>query len=250
MVASESGVITGEQALSADLPLTHVVVLPYTSRIVTEAGSLQTELSWPSEIALHAATIALNQYDAKLVVIGEDAYKGLESTTDLTVERATTAYGVDRDSITPVYRLSNGKLLNGTYRQIAGAAQSLVTVKSPNVLTVAFGPHLPRVMKASQGANLLSSFVSVEEIFRAADVHNYDDMLQVIAGIARTERIKRIIGGTRGLLFNALLDAHIVSPVYLDVDEATGRLIEMSARKHRKYLEGKLLDMGSTAASA
>jgi hypothetical protein len=248
MYTSESRVMTGEQVLSSELQLSHVVVLPYTSRVIAEAGSLHTELSWPSEIALHAATIASNQHDAKLVVIGEDDHERLDSTTKLTVERAP-AYGVDEDSVWPVDKLRNGKSLNGTYRQIAGAAERLASVESPSVLTVAFDAHLPRVMKASQGANLLSSFASVEEVLKAANVHDYDDMLPVIAGIARTERIKRIIGGKRGILFNALIDAHLVSHVYLDFDEATGTLIEMSARKHRKQAGGKLLDMSSTAAT-
>ena len=88
------------------------MVLPYTSRLVADGGGLRTELSWPSEIALHAGIIALNQYeDAKLIVlIGEDDHKGLDSTTDLTVERATKAYGVDRDLIWPVGGLKERKV--------------------------------------------------------------------------------------------------------------------------------------------
>jgi hypothetical protein len=240
-------VLTGEKALDADSSFSHVVALPYTSRLVTEAGTIRTELSWPSEIALHAGIIALNQHnDAKLIVVGEDAHEGLDSTTDLTVERATTAYGVDRGSIWPVYRLGNGKLLNGTYRQIAGASQALVTVKSPNVLGVGFKDHLQRIMQASQGVNFSASFVSVEEVLRVADVHDYDHMLPLIAGIRRTERIKRIIGQKRGLLFNALLDVGRAGHIYLDVDETTGKLVEMSARKRRKQLESRLLATNST----
>ena len=238
-------VLTGEQALGMESHFSHVVVLPYSSRLVPEAGSLRTELSWPSEIALHAGVIALNKHDgAKLVIIGEDAHKGLDSTTDLTIERATAAYGVGQDSLCPVYRLSNGKLLNNTYRQIAGAAQGLVTTKSPNTLVVAFNAHLQRVVQISQGVNLLAHFVSVEDILTSADIHTYDDLLPIIAGIGRTERIKRIIGQKRGVLLNVLSDMGLVGAGYLDVDEATSTLVEKSARKYREQFEGKLSVIG------
>lgn len=62
MSAPYEQILTGETALGLELTLTHVVVLPYTSRLVTEGG-LHTELSWPSEIALHAGVLVLNQHE-------------------------------------------------------------------------------------------------------------------------------------------------------------------------------------------
>ena len=79
-------------------------------------------------------------------------------------------------------------------------------------------------MQASQDATLLANFVSVEEVLKAADVHSYDDMLPVIAGIARSEWRKRLIGyiiRQRGRRMAAnLMDIGVVSHVYLDVDGA------------------------------
>jgi hypothetical protein len=121
-------VLSGEAALSPELLVTHIVPLPYSSRLVVGlSNELEPELSLPSDIALHSAVLVQRSHpDAKIVIVGESAYEGLLNTTDLTVERAVgEEYKVDRDSLVPLHALRSGELLNNTYRQVRAVAENV-----------------------------------------------------------------------------------------------------------------------------
>lgn len=127
-------------------------------------------------------------------------------------------------------------------------AQSLVTLKSPNTLVVAFEPHLQRAVQAAKGANLLANFVSVEKVLQAAHVHLYDDILPAIADMRRSELIKRLLGQEKGKVFEVLSYLGIVGSSYLDIDDSGDSpiLVETTARRRLRQVANQVSTAGIT----
>jgi hypothetical protein len=224
-------ILTGGQVLDVASVFSTVVVMPYTSRLeLGQGGKLLTSLSLPSEIALRSAVEVYRHHrDSTLVLPGETTYKidGCLSTTDLMVQEAISNE-VSGESLVPLSRVQGdtGRTLDNTYLQVRAVAEFLGkpdpdTQSQEKVLTIAFEPHLKRVMKIMRANGVQAHYASVESILAETEVSDYDEVMPyIIAGLKKSERIKNLLVHNKGYLLNLL--SYITGPGYLDIIEAEG----------------------------
>jgi hypothetical protein len=205
--------LLGEQALSKETPVTHIVPYPYSSNIEFGAsGELEPRLSIMSLMAIDSAVMAWEEHlEANIVLIGETCYGDtLPSTNDLMIARAHDVSGqIDDSAIVRLDRLTNGRALNNTYLQTEALSVYLnkANVSTPaQVLAVPLNYHCERVMHTAEAYGLGISFVIAEDILHQLGVTDYDRYLPYIQGLESSERILRFVNhiDRKGRLFNLM----------------------------------------------
>ncbi len=225
-MATPGHVLTGSEALDPELGISSVVFVPYSVRLVLGTNNeLHAELTEPSEIDLRATVLAAEHHpDSKIIVPGEKTYKDQPGGTYLATKRAVESYDVPFKSIVPLYRSRgrSGRPLNNTYSQMRAVGRYLhyAGVRPQNTLIVPLRGHLQRTMEGSQDFGMRgANFVAAEDVLEEAGEPKYDTILSILAGLERSERIKRFIGQNKSGRMLMELAGGITGPCYLDIVE-------------------------------
>lgn len=204
-----SGVIlTGNEALDSSCKVEYIVPFPYSSNLEVGAGNvLEPRLSILSQMSIDMAIAVHEQHpDATIVIAGEACYGDeMLDTTDLMVARVLETSDVPLSALAPV-RTSKGTAPNNTYLQSEAVAHYFAGKANPqNIVVGALQYHQPRVQHTVEAYGVASArFVTVEAVFEAAGITDYDDYLPHIRGLESSERVLRMINmlDGRGRLLN------------------------------------------------
>ncbi len=189
--------INGYQALDPTKQIEYIVPFPYSSNLgVGEGNVLEPRLSVMSQMSIDAAVKVYEEHpDAEIVIAGEACYGDeLLDTTDLMIRRAQEISDIPRAALVPV-RTPKGEAPNNTYLQSEAIAHHFSGKPNPqNILIVGLNYHLPRIKHTVEAYGVPNpKFLSIEALFRAANITEYSEYLPHTHCLESSERMLRLV---------------------------------------------------------
>jgi hypothetical protein len=230
--------LTGAEALGSQSPIRNIIALPYTSNIEIQDGVLKARLSRLSEIAVMGAVDLWEQHpDSLLVIPGETDYEDQPNTTALMRAHILNHSSINEESIVPLDKLPNGRVLDNTYLQME-AVTNYLNGNTSGTVFVPLEFHLSRVDRVAHAYGIDNAeFVAAEDIHtELGDPQQYERYFELIAKLQRGEKLKRFAGhfDGKGRIFSQIM--RVVGPNLVDIYETKAG---MKLKEERAWVKEK-----------